>query len=270
MSTENATAPDEAPVVPVPGPGPVPVHVAWSRVMRDVGAIGKGQRNADQNFMFRGIDDVMNALQPALIRNGVFILPEVLERSTEARQTKSGAPVNVVHLHIRYTVWGPSGDTFTFTARGEGADMADKATSKASSMALKYALLHSLMIPTKDEAAQDADRSGEEAGPVAAPNPAEMLEAKRAVAVAALALGWQAPDGKADAVRLAEAYAAGSNGGVLGDATLRDLRAFEAHLRTLKPDAPAGPMRPVAVPNADQPPVEGAGVLAAETRAGAA
>ena len=52
-------------------------------VMNDIGAVGKNDRNKQQNFMYRGIDAVMNALQPALIKNKVFIVPKVLEEQRE-------------------------------------------------------------------------------------------------------------------------------------------------------------------------------------------
>ena len=59
-------------------------------VMNDIGAVGKNDRNKQQNFMYRGIDAVMNALQPALIKNKVFIVPKVLEEQREERQSKKG------------------------------------------------------------------------------------------------------------------------------------------------------------------------------------
>ena len=54
-------------------------------VMRDVGAIAKNQTaDAGQyKYRFRGIDQVMNAMHPALVEHGVIILPEV--RSIDTR-----------------------------------------------------------------------------------------------------------------------------------------------------------------------------------------
>lgn len=40
-------------------------------VMEDVGAVGKDQKNTKQNYKYRGIDDVMNALHPALVKNKI-------------------------------------------------------------------------------------------------------------------------------------------------------------------------------------------------------
>ena len=41
------------------------IYETINAVMADVGAIGKEKRNQQQGFMYRGIDDVMNALNPA-------------------------------------------------------------------------------------------------------------------------------------------------------------------------------------------------------------
>lgn len=61
-----------------------------NKVMAQVGAIGKTSKNATQGFMYRGVDAVMNALQPALIDNKVFVTPEVLEERREERTNQKG------------------------------------------------------------------------------------------------------------------------------------------------------------------------------------
>ncbi|MBP3664439.1 MAG: ERF family protein, partial [Tyzzerella sp.] len=64
------------------------IYQAINSIMKEIGAIGKNQKNQQQNFMFRGIDAVMNAISPALIKYKVFVVPEVLEQTREERQTK--------------------------------------------------------------------------------------------------------------------------------------------------------------------------------------
>ena len=61
------------------------IYESIHAVMEEVGAIGKQKRNAQQGFLYRGIDDVMNALNPALINHRLFIVPEVLEHRREGR-----------------------------------------------------------------------------------------------------------------------------------------------------------------------------------------
>ena len=67
------------------------IYQTINAVMKEIGAIGKNKRNTQgAGFMYRGIDDVMNALEPAMEKNGLFVVPEVLEQSREERTTKNG------------------------------------------------------------------------------------------------------------------------------------------------------------------------------------
>ena len=52
---------------------------------------GKDAVNKQQGFKYRGIDAVMNAINPALVKNHVFIVPEVLEQQRQERTTNKGA-----------------------------------------------------------------------------------------------------------------------------------------------------------------------------------
>ena len=42
------------------------IYESITKIMEEVPAIGKTKTNKTQGFKFRGIDDVMNALQPLL------------------------------------------------------------------------------------------------------------------------------------------------------------------------------------------------------------
>lgn len=157
----------QAPAVEL-GPADVPAHLAFARVMSEVGAIPKTHTHdaPGARFMFRGIEDVQAALYPILVRHGSFILPEqVLERrDLPVRSTNDGKPVQAVALHYRFRFYGPRGDSLAFEAWGEGNDRGDKGTGKAASMAAKTALLQAFMIPTEDQ--PDADRVDPEERPL--------------------------------------------------------------------------------------------------------
>lgn len=146
----TTTAAKVEPATPEVGEHRLNVFEALQRVMRDVKAIGKDSLNRDQGYRFRGIDAVMTAVHPILAEHGVFFTPDVLERVPEQRTTARGSQMNVMHLHIRFTFYGPDGSSVTCTTWGEGQDMADKATNKAMSAALKYALVQVLCIPSDD------------------------------------------------------------------------------------------------------------------------
>ena len=62
------------------------IYQSITKIMEEVPSIGKTQKNKTQGFMYRGIDDVMNALQPLLAKNKVFIVPEILEQTREEEQ----------------------------------------------------------------------------------------------------------------------------------------------------------------------------------------
>jgi hypothetical protein len=66
------------------------IYQAIIGVMSEIGAISKGKTNATQGFKYRGIDDVMNALQPLLIKNKIFVIPEVIEQTREDKVSSKG------------------------------------------------------------------------------------------------------------------------------------------------------------------------------------
>ena len=53
------------------------IYTAIVEIMDDIKSIGKDRYNKMQSYSFRGIDDVCNALQPALIKHKVFCVPTV-------------------------------------------------------------------------------------------------------------------------------------------------------------------------------------------------
>ncbi|WP_232110681.1 ERF family protein [Nocardia wallacei] len=135
------------------------VMEAFSRVMEEVREIGKKDRNRDQNFMFRGIDTVINTVGPLLRKHGVVIIPTAESIETERYVTNKGTAMKNATVRMRYTVHGPAGDSFEGVTYGEAADSGDKAVSKAQSVAYRVFLLQSLTIPTNEP---DPDASSHE------------------------------------------------------------------------------------------------------------
>lgn len=133
------------------------IYKAISNVMEDIGAVGKNQKNTQQNFMFRGIDAIMNAISPALIKHRVFIVPEILEQSREERTTKNGSNLIYSICKIRYTFFAEDGSSITAVTIGEGMDSGDKATNKAMAIAFKYACFQVFCITTEEMKDPDAE-----------------------------------------------------------------------------------------------------------------
>lgn len=141
------------------------IYEAILGVMKDIGTVSK-EKTCKSNFgsyKFRGIDDVMNALHPAMVRNEVFVVPEVLEMTREIRTSKNGTQMLHSTCKIRYEFFTKDGSCVECTTIGEGMDTGDKATNKAMSVAFKYACFQTFCIPTEDMDDPDAERPEETA-----------------------------------------------------------------------------------------------------------
>ena len=126
------------------------IYAAISRTMKDIGAVGKTERNEQQRYMYRGIDAIMNALNPAMIKNGIFVVPEVLEQTREERTTAKGTLLIYSVVRVAYRFYASDGSYVEAVTMGEGMDSGDKATNKAMAAALKYACFQTFMIPTEE------------------------------------------------------------------------------------------------------------------------
>ncbi|MBD2811883.1 ERF family protein [Xenorhabdus sp. Vera] len=135
------------------------VYKAISNVAKELAETGikKDSVNQVQNFKFRGIDAVYNALAPALVRHGLLILPRITERSVTERTTQKGGVLFYVVVKAEFDfVATEDGSKHTVATFGEAMDSGDKATNKAMSIAYKYAAFQAFCIPT-EETAIDAD-----------------------------------------------------------------------------------------------------------------
>lgn len=133
------------------------IYPAIIKVMSEIGAITKDKKNQQQGFMYRGVDDVMNALQPLLIKHGVFVVPETLEQSREERTTQNGGRLIYSILKIKYTFYADDGSSITAIVVGEGMDSGDKASNKAMAIAFKYVCFQVFCIPTEEMTDPDGE-----------------------------------------------------------------------------------------------------------------
>ena len=133
------------------------IYKAINEVMKEIGAVGKNQKNSQQGFMYRGIDAVMNAINPALTNHGVFVVPEVLEQTREERTTSKGNLIIYSICKIKFSFFAEDGSHIEAITIGEGMDSGDKATNKAMSIAFKYACFQVFCIPTEEMVDPDAE-----------------------------------------------------------------------------------------------------------------
>jgi len=136
------------------------VYAAISGVAAQLAEQGiqKARKQGSQvNYAFRGIDDVYNALAPALVKHKLVILPRYTERTCAERVSKSGGALFYITVRGDFDfVSTEDGSIHSVTTYGEAMDSGDKATNKAMSIAYKYAAFQAFCIPT-EETAIDAD-----------------------------------------------------------------------------------------------------------------
>lgn len=183
------------------------VHEALAAVMGEVQAVAKSDRNSAQNFNFRGIDAVLNAVGPALRKHGVVVVPEVQAWSFDPVEVgQKRTPMGHALVHVTYTFVGPEGDSLACSVLGEAMDSGDKAVPKAMSVAFRTALLQALALPTDEP---DPDASSYERAPAAKPDiTALMVQVEQLLAKAD------------DLVDVAQARAYASKGAAEAEATI--------------------------------------------------
>lgn len=138
------------------------------RVMAEIKVIGKDQKNLHQGYKFRGIDQMYGAIQPSLVKHGVFCCPQVQRSETFEIETfddkgKSKIAFRVL-LTIAHRFYADDGSFIEVVTQGEAIDRSDKASNKAMSAAMKYCFIELFSIPTVEEGIEDADLDSPEAG----------------------------------------------------------------------------------------------------------
>jgi hypothetical protein len=136
------------------------VYSAINAVAADLARTGiaKSQTNHQEQYQFRGIDDVYNRLSPALAAHKLCILPRVLERVCVERTGEQGALLMSVSVKAAFDlVSAEDGSVHVIESYGEALDGGDKATSKATTAAFKYAVIQAFCIPIAGT--EDADQT---------------------------------------------------------------------------------------------------------------
>lgn len=133
------------------------IFQAINEVMESCGAVGKDTKNQQQGYKYRGIDALMNAINPALRKAKVFASPEVLESTREERHSTKGGLLIYSIAKVKYTFYAEDGSNVSAIVIGEGMDSGDKSFNKAMSAAYKYALFQVFCIPTEEMIDSEVD-----------------------------------------------------------------------------------------------------------------
>ena len=141
------------------------VYSAINAVASELARAGipKSQTNKDDQYQYRGIDDVYNRLSPLLATHKLCILPRVLERICTDRNGSAGELLVNVSVKAAFDLVSvEDGSAHVIEAFGEALDSGDKATAKAMTAAYKYALIQTFCIPLT--APEDADAVSQRLG----------------------------------------------------------------------------------------------------------
>lgn len=132
------------------------VFPAFINANRGIAAVSKSRKNTQQNYAFRGIDQVYDMIHGVLADAGLVTIPVVLQRLSSDQKSKSGSGMALVELEMEYWCYAVDGSALVIGPLwSEALDMSDKATNKAMAFAQKYALLQTFTIPTSDTAEGD-------------------------------------------------------------------------------------------------------------------
>jgi hypothetical protein len=143
-------------------------------ITQEIGAIKKEKKpGATVSYAYRGIDDVMNKLNPLLGRHHITIQSKVLSHNLTQRTftkfnsySKQNEEKNsyyaTVHLQLIFSD-GKEQESFEEVAMSE--DYGDKAMTQAMSMAYKYAVTRKFCILTADVVDPDSRNPNDEEKP---------------------------------------------------------------------------------------------------------
>jgi hypothetical protein len=118
-------------------------------IIAELGVINKNHRtNHGERYLFMGIDDIYNALNPLMARHGVFSTTQVMEYQQKERTSKGGLPMIHTVLTVKFTFYATDASNVEVVTVGEALDVSDKSSNKAMSAAHKYALKQLFIIMT--------------------------------------------------------------------------------------------------------------------------
>jgi len=160
----------DTPVPPVavtwtnaPQPGAVYEGIAKVQAAMARVGIGKDRRNTQQDYRFRGIDDVFDVMAPIMADARIVFAPHYSDRQVSERETRSGGVLFYVTLVGRFRVTSTiDGSWIEVTTIGEAMDSGDKATNKAMSAALKYAAFQLFFVPVEGAGMADSETDSPE------------------------------------------------------------------------------------------------------------
>ncbi len=135
------------------------IYKAINSVMAELAnaGISKIHSNAQEQYKYRSIDDVLNRLAPLLAKHRLCVLPRVIDRIAVDRRGRNDELLTGVTLRVAFDLISTIDESrCTVETYGEALDGGDKATSKAMSSAYKVAMLQTFCVPVTGTEDPDA------------------------------------------------------------------------------------------------------------------
>jgi len=141
---------------PAPQQNLAPIIGAVHAVMSAVAYIQKTGNNAHQHYAYASEADVLAAIRPAMVEQGLVLFPNVVRMEHESYSTKNGGQGTRVFVTVEHTLAHVSGAVWPEKIKAVGCaeDTQDKAVAQAGTSAQKYCLLRLFLVET----GQDSDK----------------------------------------------------------------------------------------------------------------
>lgn len=140
---------------PTPPPNPkVALYQKMFAVMADVPFMPKNGFNEKQRYAYATDADITLTMRNLLLQHGLLFLPPQVEQCQQELSPSGKQLLITAHVTIGI-VDIDTGESYSSTIVGQGADMGDKGIYKAITGAIKYWLLKTFMIPTGDDPEAD-------------------------------------------------------------------------------------------------------------------
>lgn len=134
------------------------LHEALSKAIADCGE-GVSKDKKAQGYNFRGIDQVLNFLNPIMARHQLALVPHnIVDAEVIERQTRNGGAMYFARAKIMFRLYHASGEELPVMVWSEASDVSDKALNKVMSVAWKYAAIQTFCIPVEDVADENPNR----------------------------------------------------------------------------------------------------------------
>ena len=137
-----------------------PIITAVHAVMQTVAYIQKTGENAHQHYSYASEADVLAAIRPAMVEQGLVLFPNVVHMEHESYSTKNGGQGTRVFVTVEHTLAHTSGAVWPEKIKAVGCaeDTQDKAVAQAGTSAQKYCLLRLFLVET----GKDSDKGNPE------------------------------------------------------------------------------------------------------------